>query len=217
MPVPFIVGFFALVVGVLALSWWLDKKHTEAMQAYAQSRGLTFEGDTNVWLHELRDFKLFAKGYGQRVKNAMRGAKDIGGVRVCDFQFTTGSGKNRHTYDHTIVVLHTPGRRAPPFFARRQLPLFDALGAAFGGQDINFDDDPEFSSRYVLQTSGDEQQLRYFMTSQLREALTRLSDRNLVLEASGELLVVHRGKRLKTPEDLDALMNDAVSIRRLWS
>ena len=83
----------AVLVGVLALSWWLDKKHTEAMQAYAQSRGLTFEGDTNVWLHELRDFKLFAKGYGQRVKNAMRGAKDIGGVRVCDFQFTTGSGK----------------------------------------------------------------------------------------------------------------------------
>ena len=50
------------------------------------------------------------------------------------------------------------------------LALFDALGKMFGGQDINFDDDPDFSKAYVLQTNGDEERLRQFMNSKLRSA-----------------------------------------------
>ena len=116
----------------------------------------------------------------------------------------------------TICVLKTPGRLAPHFFVRRQRALFDALGKAFGGQDINFDDDVPFSKAYVLQTTGDEQQLRGFMTSALRETLNRMADRNIMMEVVGDTLVLHHGRRLK-PEQLEALVADAVNIRRQWS
>lgn len=212
-----IIGIVTLVVGLAALWWWLEKKRTEDMQAYAEARGYAFEGEDHSLRGELMRFKLFTLGHSAQVKNAMRGVKELGAVHICDYQYTTGSGKHKTTHDQTIAVLHTPGRRAPHFFVRRQSRFFDALGRLFGGQDINFDDDPEFSSAFVLQTSGDEQQLRHFMSPALREALTRLKHTNLVLEVTGDAMLLHRGKRLGSGEDLDALYADAVNIRRQWS
>jgi hypothetical protein len=209
-------GIAAVVGGIVYLAWWMEKKRTEAMEAFAQSHGYVFEGASPQLIDELSAFKLFNQGRARTAKNLMRGSKEPGAVRLCDYQFTTGSGKHQQVHQQTICVLKTPGRQAPHFFVRRQRALFDALGKVFGGQDINFEDDPAFSKAYVLQTSGDEQQLRGFMTPGLREALTRMADRNVVMEVVGDTLVIHHGRRLK-PDQLEALVADAVNIRRQWS
>lgn len=217
MQILFFVGVAAFIGLLIWFAWWLEKKRTEKMEAFAQSRGFAFEGEAHSIGNQLYEFKLFNQGHSATVKNAMRGAKEVGAIHVCDYQYVTGSGKNRHTHHQTIAVVHTPGRNAPHFFVRRQNRFFDAVGKLFGGQDINFDDDPEFSKTWVLQTSGDEGSLRHFMSSRLREHLTRVADRNFVLEVSGEYMLIHQSKRLKKEEDIDALLADAVNIRRLWS
>jgi hypothetical protein len=209
-------GVIALIAGIVYLAWLMEKKRTEAMTAYAQSHGYVFEGATPQLIDELSAFKLFNQGRARTAKNTMRGSKEPGAVRICDYQFTTGSGKHQQVHQQTIVVLKTPGRMAPHFFLRRQRALFDALGKVFGGQDINFEDDQAFSKAYVLQTNGDEQQLRGFMSPGLRDMLTKMSDRNLLMEVVGDTLVLHLGRRLK-PEQLDGLVADAVNIRRNWS
>ncbi|MFO0596491.1 MAG: hypothetical protein U0228_14335 [Myxococcaceae bacterium] len=214
-PILAIGGFIAFIAGIIYIAWLVEKKRTEAMTAYAQQHGMQFEGVRPQLIQEMNSFKLFNQGHSKSVKNLMRGAKDAGAVRICDYQYTTGHGKHRTVWNQTICVLQTPGRSAPHFFCRRQRALFDALGKMFGGQDINFDDDPAFSKAYVLQTSGDEQQLRHFMSPALRELLTRLSDKNIVLEVVGDTLLLHQGRRLK-PEQIDALVADAVNIRRTW-
>lgn len=209
-------GVIALIAGIVYLAWLMEKKRTEAMTAWAQSHGYVFEGATPQLIDELSAFKLFNQGRARTAKNTMRGSKEPGAVRICDYQFTTGSGKHQQVHQQTIVVLKTPGRMAPHFFLRRQRALFDALGKVFGGQDINFEDDQAFSKAYVLQTNGDEQQLRGFMSPGLRDALTKMSDKNLLMEVVGDTLVLHLGRRLK-PEQLDGLVADAVNIRRNWS
>lgn len=215
-PVLAIGGFIAFIAGIIYIAWLVEKKRTEAMTAFAQQHGFVFEGVQNQLLHDMAGFKLFSQGHSRQVKNFMRGAKDVGALRIADYQYVTGSGKHRTVWNQTIVVLQTPGRNAPHFFCRRQRALFDALGKLFGGQDINFDDDPTFSKAFVLQTSGDEQQLRHFMSPSLRDALTKMSDKNLVLEVSGDTLLLHHGRRLK-PEEIDGLMADAINLRRNWS
>lgn len=209
-------GVVALVGGIVYLAWLMEKKRTEAMTAFAQTHGYVFEGVSPNLINELSAFKLFNQGRARTAKNMMRGSKEPGAVRICDYQYTTGSGKQQQVHQVTICVLKTPGRNAPHFFLRRQSKLFDALGKLFGGQDINFDDDPTFSKTYVLQTAGDENQLRGFMTAGLRETLSRMSDRNIMMEVVGDTLVLHHGRRLK-PEQLEALVADAVNIRRQWS
>lgn len=212
-----VIGAVGLVGGLVYLVYWLEKKRTEFMQEYAQARGFTFLGvDRELWAL-LDGFKLFSQGHSRELKNAMRGVKAFGEVHLADYTYVTGSGKHRTTHQQTIAVVRTPGRAAPHFFARRQNAFFDALGKMFGGQDINFDDDPDFSKAYVLQTAGDEQQLRNFMSPRLREALTALAPKKPSLEASGELLLVHFGRRLKKPEELDALLLDTSNVRHNWS
>jgi len=209
-------GVIALIGGIVYLAWLMEKKRTEAMTAYAQAHGYVFEGNSPELIAQLAGFKLFNQGRARTAKNLMRGAKDPGAIRICDYQFTTGSGKHQQVHQQTIVVLATPGRVAPHFFLRRQRALFDALGKVFGGQDINFDDDPTFSKAYVLQTNGDEQQLRGFMSAGLRDTLSKMADKNLMMEVDGDTLVLHQGKRLK-PEQIEALVADAINIRRQWS
>ena len=215
-PVLAIGGVIALIAGIVYLAWLMEKKRTEAMTAFAQAHGYVFEGLTPQLIHELQAFKLFNQGRARTAKNTMRGSKDPGAIRICDYQFTTGSGKQQQVHQQTIVVLTTPGRNAPHFFLRRQRAFFDALGKVFGGQDINFDDDEAFSKAYVLQTNGDEQQLRGFMSPGLRDALTKMVDKNLLMEVVGDTLILHQGKRLK-PEQLEGLVADAINIRRQWS
>lgn len=205
-----------LVGGVVALAWYLEKKRTEAMQAWAQANAFQFEGEVPGLVDELGIFKLFSQGRSRKAKNVCRGSKEVGAVRVCDYQYVTGSGKHQQTHQQTIVVLNTPGRSAPHFFLRKQNRFFDALGKMFGGQDINFDDDEAFSKAYVLQTSGDEHQLRQFMSPRLRDAFNRLVEKNLVLEVNGDVMLIHFGRRLK-PEQVSELIADAVNIRRNWS
>jgi hypothetical protein len=215
-PVLVIGGVIALVGGIVYLAWLMEKKRTEAMTAWAQANAFVFEGAAPQLVQELSHFKLFSQGGGRVVKNLMRGGRDVGALRVCDYQYTTGSGKNATTHHQTICIVNTPGRAAPHFFVRRQLRFFDAMGKMFGGQDINFDDDKAFSDAFVLQTNGQEQQLRHFMTPRVREGLVRLKDQNPLVEVNGDVLVFHFGKRLK-PEQLEGLVAEAVNLRRLWS
>jgi hypothetical protein len=212
-----VVGVIGLIGGLIYLSIWLEKKRTEFMQGYAQNKGFTFLGANHELWQQLETFKLFSQGHSRELKNAMRGVKEVGEVHVADYTYVTGSGKHRQVHHQTIVVVRTPGRAAPHFFARRQNSFFDALGKMFGGQDINFEDDPAFSKAFVLQTAGDEQLLRNFMSPRLREALTGLSNKKPQLEASGELLLVHFSRRLKKHDDIDALLSDTTNVRRNWS
>lgn len=216
MPFLMVGGLIAFVGGLIWLAWWFEKKRTEAMEGYASSHGFQFEGAQPNVIGELGRFKLFSQGHSKSLKNHMRGSKELGVVRIADYQYRTGSGKHTQTWNQTICVVQTPGKQAPHFFVRRQRALFDALGKMFGGQDINFDDDPTFSKAYVLQTSDNEQQLRHFMSPRVREMLTQLSNKNVVCEVQGDTMVFHIGKRLKV-EEIDALVADAVNLRRTWS
>lgn len=215
-PVIAIGGLVLFIGGIGYLVWLMDKKRTEAMTAWAQANGFVFEGKVPQLAQELGGFKLFSQGRSRTVKNLMRGSKEVGTVRVCDYQFTTGSGKQQQVHHQTICIVNTPGRAAPHFFLRKQSRFFDALGKMFGGQDINFDDDETFSKAFVLQTNENEQQLRHFMSPRLREGLTRMADRNPLVEVAGDVMVFHFGKRLK-PDQLPGLIADAVNLRRLWA
>lgn len=215
-PILGIVGVVAFIAGLIWLVWYIDKRRREAMVAWAQLNGFQYDGENRALPSTMSAFKLFSLGRNRKVKNFMRGTKDGAAVSLCDYQYTTGSGRSQQVHQQTIAIVQTPGRHAPHFFLRRQRALFDALGKMFGGQDINFDDDPAFSKAWVLQTGGDEQQLRHFMSPMLREALTQMADRNLVLEVVGDTLLIHHSRQLKA-EALQGLIADAVNIRRHWS
>ena len=68
MQILFVVGIVAFVALLVWFAWWLEKKRTEKMQAFAQSRGFAFEGEAHSIGGQLHAFKLFNQGHSASVK-----------------------------------------------------------------------------------------------------------------------------------------------------
>ena len=70
-PVVLVVGVVGLIGGLIWLAYWLEKKRTEFMQGYAESKGLTFLGANQELWKQLETFKLFGQGHSRKLRNAI--------------------------------------------------------------------------------------------------------------------------------------------------
>jgi hypothetical protein len=209
-----IAAIIGLLVGLILLMNYLDKKRTEAVHAFAQAHGYTVDPDFGGFLASLQAFKLFNLGRSRRLKNLIRTNRGDLSISLADYTYVTGSGKNQNTHIQTVCAVQTSGSRLPHFFLRRQVALFDALGKLFGGQDINFVEDPAFSKAYVLQSMEGENEARRLFQDPVRQAFTALAGKNLQCEGREGTLLLHFGTRLK-PERLAELADDAVKLRHV--
>jgi len=91
--------------------------------------------------------------------------------------------------------------------------LYDGLGALFGGQDIDFQEDPEFSAAFVLQ-GEQEAAIRQTFTAPVRAWFAQQASQRFFFEAQENKLVFHRGKPVPPGESLE-LMDQALQILRL--
>jgi hypothetical protein len=113
---------------------------------------------------------------------ALEGRLD--GREAAVFDYTIGSGKSART--QTVVTLRADGRSLPSFLLTPET-FVDKLAATLGGQDLDFEDDPEFSKAVRLR--GDEGAVRQLFGPAVR---TRLRD----LTLPGRLHVEGWGERL---------------------
>jgi len=190
-----------------------EKKRTEAWKEAAGRPGMQFLGEGNTVLARFGRLQLFQTGRRQRVWNAI--AVDSGEIRivVADFRFITGSGKHAHTHQQTICALESDRFDVPHCRLRPEARWMDALGSLFGGQDIDFAEDPQFSAAFVLQ-GEDEPAIRRVFHAQVREWFAERAGRGFIFEAQGNQLVFHLGKRIP-PEQAPELMDQALQIMKL--
>ena len=212
-PVLLISGVIGLIVGIIFLARYLEKKRTEAVHGWGQQNGYTLDPDWTGFHASLQEFKVFNQGHSRKLRNLVRATRGDDQLAVCDYQYTTGSGKHQQTHQQTLCVVQSGGAPAlPHFFARRQVAFFDFLGKVFGGQDINFDEDPAFSKAYVLQTAVSEDDVRRLFNEQTRSLFTQLAAKAVQVEGRGNTVLFHYGRRLKV-EKLGELVEDAVAVR----
>ncbi len=212
--------FFALPVGIgllvvvgLVFASQQRKKRTEAWRRAAESIGLAFHGESNDVLAQYGRLKLLSRGSGRRVYNAVMGDAGEMAITLADFRYTTGSGKNQSTHVQTICILREQSLQLTHCFLRPQVAFFDFLGRMFGGQDINFDEDPAFSGAYVLQGEN-EAAVRELFDGPIRSWFANQRGRNFHFEAIGDTLMFHTGKRVD-PGQIRPLMEQAVQIKNL--
>ncbi len=151
-PIPLLIfGGIALLVGLgFAVNVYNEKKRREALQRVADELGLTFyrDGDPGL-VAELSDLHLFSRGRSKRITNMIHGETEDVVMGVFDYRYTTGSGKNSHTYRQSVAFFRSADLRLPVFEMRPQ-SFFHGIGKLFGSQDIDFDSHPAFSKAYLL-------------------------------------------------------------------
>jgi hypothetical protein len=138
---------FALIAG--ALIWYAyvrEKKRAQALEAVARRMGLQFSktGGQEL-LANVGIIDAMPRGNSRRVKFVLHGNYRGLDVRIFQYVYETGSGKNRQTHRNTVAWARVPAAWPRLTIVPEHLghKLFDALG----GDDIDFESD-EFSRRF---------------------------------------------------------------------
>ncbi len=204
LPVVVGLGAAALVAALVRA----ERKRAEAMAYASQAMGFRYqqEGELEL-LRATADLPLFNRGRGQKVRNLAKGRLDESDVALFDYQYTVGGGKNSQTFRQTVALLPV---RALPDFVLAPENVFHRIGRLFGYQDIDFEESPEFSKRYLLRGADDTAIRAAFGADRLAFFG---GEPGWTVESRGGHVGVYRSGRRCKPEELHAFL---MSAERVW-
>lgn len=166
-PLPGLIMFGVVLVGIGGIgyaSYLGEKKRSAATRTVAQTMGFVYEEDPDLAAvgTDIFDLPLFQAGHSRKAKRLMRGKLADRETAIIDYQYTTGSGKSSHVHQQTVVVFPDRAKGLPDF---RLSPegFLHGLAELFGAQDIDFEQNAEFSTRYLLK-GPDEAAIRKAFT-----------------------------------------------------
>jgi hypothetical protein len=206
-------GIIAVVTTVIIAARYSEKKRTKALQALAASLKFSFSKKaSDSFLPSLSQFHLFSQGHSKKASNVMNGRANEIDVSIFDYRYTTGSGKNSHTWRQTIALFKSSTLHLPRFTLRPE-NLFHKIGSAFGYQDIDFDSHPAFSKQYLLR-AADEQACRDVFTDNILGYYDQR--KGLSTECDGEALLFHRVSKQVRPSDIRSFFEEGFGIFSLF-
>ena len=199
-----VIAFFAIRA---------EKKRTEAWQRAAEDLGFEFKplGGNSI-LSRYPGFHLFSQGRSHTVKNLLVGRTADLEVAIFDYSYTTGSGKNRRTWQQTVIGFEFDEPRLPRFTVRPE-NIFHRIGQWFGYRDINFETHPRFSKQFVLRAEN-EDAVRDFFTDNVLEYYEESP--GTCTEAAGGRLVYYRASLRRPPEQARDLLEEGFRVLALF-
>ena len=203
-----------LIIAGVAFDNWNAQKRREAWVAVAAKLGLEFVGDDPELPERYAAFKSFSVGDSRTATNVIRGQASKVQVTLGDYRYVTGSGKSSTSYRQTVCVLEYGQLRLPAFFVRPETFL-DPLGQLIGGQDFDFDDDPEFSRGFVLQGKN-EARVRELFDRPARAWFVGHRGESLRVEGLDSALVVLCPRSLE-PHEASRLLDVALDLTTMWA
>jgi hypothetical protein len=205
-----VIGLF-VVIGVY--SWQKEKERTRQLQLTASQLGWSFAASA-PWnmIAGIERFTIFNQGHAKEIKNFMYGEASGTKAAVFDYVYVTGSGKNRQTHYQSVVYLE-PSYLNVPNFSLRPEGVFYKLLTAFGYQDIDFGQRPEFSRQYILR-GPDEPAIRRTFNDGLLSFYETYT--GTCTDGGGnQLFVFRRGYRFQ-PQEIQAYVGLGLKVLNLF-
>jgi hypothetical protein len=207
---PVVVASIAVPIAIVVIALVVASKRRAARRVWCDARSFTY-ATRGAIPEQMSMFKVFDHGHSRGVGENIRGTYEGQPFELYDYFFVTGSGKQRSTHHHTVVQWQTPSL---PDFTLTPEGWLTRLGNALGGQDIDFDDDREFSRAFQLKGS-DVEAIRALFTYDRRRTLT--SSPTTHVAAGYGLMFVWQPGGLPRAQDLDATLAGAAAVRRLFT
>jgi hypothetical protein len=211
-----IVAVLVIFVVIFIVGRIQQKKRIAALTTLAQTMGFNFEG--TAWGDPTRASRLqtaiFNRGHGRRFTNIMSGNFAGLATSVFDYWYTTGSGKNSHTYMQTVVAFTIDV--GLPVFELRPEGFFDRIGDRFTHGDIDLESNPEFSNRYLLR-GPQEAKIRELFTPSLLSFLEQISpEKKWHFEGDGQTLVLYVASSLVDSQGMREFLIATSSIAKTF-
>jgi len=213
---PGLIVLVLLAAAVAAL--WIyqkERERRESLRYLAMQLELDFDPTSDGFLHRRYGHGIFGRGRKRIAWNTLSGVRVIAGhpvrVKMGDYRYTTGSGKNSQTHKLSFAILHLPYVGTPDLLIRRE-HLGDKLKGGLGFDDIDFESE-EFSRQFWV-TSPDRKyaydvlhpRMMRFLMDGPRPQVEIVRDACLVLD----------GKRRWKPEQFAGCLTWAEEFFSLW-
>ena len=146
----YIILIISFIVAAAAYSMYATAQRQKLLSQWAHSRSLRFNpAKTSKMDSRYVEFKCLHRGHSRHAYNIITG--QLGGLEIIafDYQYTTGSGKNRQTNNFSAMIVTAP-IPLKPLFIRRE-GFFDKFTEFFGIDDIDFES-AEFSRKFFVKS-----------------------------------------------------------------
>ena len=208
------VVVFTVLAALGFMVWKLgDKKRRRRLEELAERNGWRFEATGPHIADPLSCLELFGRGHSRRVSNLMVMGPADHEVRVFDYEYTTGRGRHATMHWHTIVAFDDLPLELPDFQVRPK-ELLHKIGTAFGYQDIDIENRPDFSSKYVLRGACEEAIRDLFDE---RRIASIEENGHIGVEGSGRVLIVYSPPFQVALRDFEQFILQAKSIRAAFA
>lgn len=151
----FIILGLLVIIGLIALSIWLERRKREAFRIIAAQLGLSYDHSRNRDLARNYEFlNQLNSGSNRYASHVLSGNLDGLPVMAFDFHYetqSTDSKGNTQTEHHHYSVFLTTLPRAFPELTIRPEGIFSKVAQAFGYDDIDFES-AEFSRRFCVRS-----------------------------------------------------------------
>ena len=127
-----------------------------------------------------------------------------------DYWYTVGGGKESHTTTQTVVLV--PGaNHALPDLQMTPENVLTRIAEKFGYQDIDFDENPEFSQRYVLRGENEAAIRSAFSAGTLAYFAAH---QGWTVEVRSGAVAVYRANSRAKPGDIRPFIDEALAAVR---
>ena len=134
------------IAAILGFAIWQGRKRRKEIAQWAASQGLSFSAARDRTMDgRFPAFGCLRRGHTRYAYNICSGRRGDRPVWAFDYHYATGSGKSRHDYHFSGVVISSRVRLKPLHI--RPEGLFDKLTEFFGLDDIDFES-AEFSRAF---------------------------------------------------------------------
>jgi len=186
-------GFALVAVFVavfVAVAWWLGSKRRKELAAWAEEKGLTFQPTRDRGIDgRYPEFACLRHGHSRYAYNGAFGSWNGRSLVTFDYHYATGSGKNRHDYRFSAIILASEVLLRP--LAIRVETAFDKLTGLLGFDDIDFES-AEFSRAFHV-SSSDKRWAYDVLHQRAMEFL--LAQPRFSIQFGGREIIVWRNRR----------------------
>jgi hypothetical protein len=212
-PIVFFVAFGVFAIFIFLYNQKKARERTEQFRVVATQLAWNFaeEAPFNM-IAGLEHFTLFNQGHHKQIQNFMYGEANGVKAAVFDYTFVTGSGKHRQTHNQSVTYLE-PANLRVPYFSLRPEGFFTKIMQAFGYQDIDFGQRPEFSKQYLLR-GQDEMFIRQTFNDGLLSFFESYA--GTCVDGGGNQLFVFRAGYCFQPQEIQSQLALALNILSLF-
>jgi hypothetical protein len=198
---------------VIGAVFFYNKKRTLAFKELANELGMRFEASESGVLPICRELELFQRGHSKVRKNILSNEGSDTSMSIFGYYYTTGSGDSSSRTAQTVFLVHSQHFDLPSMHVRPER-WFHKVGSLMGHQDIDFEDDSDFSRQWLVR--GDNETLvRNYLTRTRRDLLQSKSD--ACLETHGKVLIFYRkGKRISV-SDTRRFIEEGIEICKVFA